>query len=149
MSQPNPKTTPLPGSNLPHTVFLAIIQPPDGQPLEVLCSYQPHVGGSATAAESLALDLVNAAHKRGAQVAPASSEGRPNPMLLANLARAMLHPEELGWAVTPEVRDMARLALGRRPVETALRGVSAAGHPVMQASRVIGTTSNALCSGAA
>lgn len=42
----------------------------------------------------------------------------PNPAELKEFVLAFLNPEDLGYAVTPGVRDRARIALGMRPVES-------------------------------
>lgn len=51
-------------------VYLAVSVNPHTQVLQVSCSFVPAPGAPATVAEALALDLVNAAHKRGATVVP-------------------------------------------------------------------------------
>lgn len=95
------------------------------QALEVRCSFVPAPGRQAGIAEALALDLINAAHKRGVEVVPpavcsAQPNGQPDPLLLLDLANALLTPEDLGYCATPEIRDRARIAIGLRPVETGL-----------------------------
>ncbi len=48
---------------------------------------------------------------------------------LQQLAEDLLHPEELGWAATPEIRDRARQALGMNACETAAAQVASYGAP--------------------
>ena len=48
---------------------------------------------------------------------------------LQALAEDLIHPEQFGWAVTPEIRDRARQALGMRACETAAVQVASYGAP--------------------
>lgn len=48
---------------------------------------------------------------------------------LQQLAEDLIHPEQFGWAVTPEIRDRARLALGMKACETAAVQVASYGVP--------------------
>jgi len=47
-----------------------------------------------------------------------------NAQLMQELVDAILDPERLGFAVTPEVRDRARLCIGLAPVEGVAKVVS-------------------------
>ena len=53
----------------------------------------------------------------------------PNPGALVQLAKDILDPEQFGWAVTAEVRDSARRALGIKTRETAAAQVASYGEP--------------------
>ena len=70
---------------------------------------QPAVGKALTGPDMMALELMNTALRAGCMVYfdPAS-------VPLVCLAMDLLHPEALGHAVTPEVRQRARDALGER-----------------------------------
>lgn len=52
--------------------------------------------------------------------------GTPCATLAGQLLEDLLSPEALGWAVTGEVRDRARLCLRMKPVESHLVQVDAA-----------------------
>lgn len=84
----------------------------------------PAVGSAAGAAvarvRQMAWDLQAAAVLRGATVGVRAQGGVVNPVLLVGLANAVLDREQFGCAVTGEVRDFARLALGLKPVESHL-----------------------------
>lgn len=110
-------------------VYLTLFVNPHTHVLQVACSFWPAPGQPAGVAEAMALDLVNAAHKRGATVVPpavcpAQPNGQPDPLLLLDLANALLNPEELGYCANPEIRDRARIAIGLRPAETGLHRTS-------------------------
>lgn len=83
-------------------------------------------GGSAAGCEHMdavrrmAWDVMAAARIRGARVGGLVEADRVNPVLLVALAQAVLDPEVFGHAVTNEVRDMARMALGGRARESGL-----------------------------
>ena len=72
----------------------------------------PAVGQPLTPATALALDLLRLCKAQASDV-------RYGPQTIAALAlaRDLLNPEVLGHAVTPEVRDRARVALGIPPCE--------------------------------
>lgn len=69
---------------------------------------KPTVGRSVTPAEALAMEILGTAFKRGAHVVYDASE-----VPLVALALDLLHVEQFGLAVTQEVRDRAKRALGR------------------------------------
>ena len=46
---------------------------------------------------------------------------------LQQLAEDLIHPEQFGWSVTPEIRDRARVALGMKACETAAARVASYG----------------------
>lgn len=72
------------------------------------------------AVHAMAWDLVAFAAIKGCRVDGVAAPERINPVLLVGLANALLDPEALGYVVNGEVRDMARLALGKKPVESYL-----------------------------
>lgn len=96
------------------TVHLTLTDLPSGQ-VAVHSSFEPHVGAPATPAQGLSLDLCSAAAHAGHSVL--NSE-RYAPLLA--FVNRLLEPEGFGFAVTAEVRDSARLALGMRAVESHL-----------------------------
>lgn len=73
----------------------------------------PRIGASCSQAQGLAMELLTASTRRGAHVVY-DTEHSPAVALLHDL----LSPEGLGFAVTAEVRDRAREALGRKRVES-------------------------------
>lgn len=79
----------------------------------------PAVGRGVTPAEALAMELLGTAFRRGAHVV---YDKHQVPAIA--LALELLDPEGLGFAVTAEVRDRARVALGRKAVERqAMEGI--------------------------
>lgn len=72
----------------------------------------PAVGRGVTPAEAIAMELLGTAFKRGGHVV---YDKHQVPAIA--LALELLNPEGLGFAVTSEVRDRAREALGRKAVE--------------------------------
>lgn len=104
-------------------VYLTIAANDQGG-VDVACS-DPALGGGPlggcpemTRVRNMAWDVMAAARLRGARVGGQVQADRVNPVLLIGLANALLEPEQFGHAVTREVRDMARMALGRDPIES-------------------------------
>jgi len=93
------------------TVHLTLSDLPSGR-VGVHSSFEPHVGAPVTPAQGLSLDLCSVAAHAGHSVL-ASERGTP---LLA-FVNSLLDPEGFGYAVTAEVRDGARVALGMPAVE--------------------------------
>lgn len=79
--------------------------------------YAPAVGRSLTAAEALAMDLLRTCQHQADQVSYLDKSA--NIAALRHTLQRLLDPEDLGHAATPEIRDMARVALGRPATETA------------------------------
>lgn len=101
------------------TVHLTITDLSSGQ-VNVHSSFEPHVGASTTPAQGLSLDLCSAAAHAGHSVV--NSE-RYAPLL--SFTRRLLDPEDLGHAVTTEVRNAARDALSGSRVGAVTGGVTA------------------------
>lgn len=101
------------------TVQIMLTDLPNGQ-VNVRSTFGPHVGQSTSPAESLSLDMCSLARHGGH---PVSHDRKATAAL--SLVEQLLHPEELGYAVTREVRDRARRVLGipecegARPHDTA------------------------------
>lgn len=76
----------------------------------------PCIGQPRTPAESLAMDLLRLCKAQASSV----QYGNLSATLAGELLKDLLHPEELGHAVTPEVRDRARICLGMPAVESHL-----------------------------
>lgn len=76
----------------------------------------PCIGQPRTPAEALAMDLLRTCIARADSV----QYGTLSATLAGELLKDLLHPEELGHAVTPEVRDRARICLGMAAVESHL-----------------------------
>ena len=70
---------------------------------------RPAVGKALSPPDIMALELMTAALRAGCAV-----HYDPASVPLVSLAMDLLHPEALGHAVTPEVRQRARDALGER-----------------------------------
>lgn len=110
-----------------HTpAYLALSVNAHTHALEVRCSFVPAPGKQAGVAEAMALDLVNAAHKRGATVVPPGCTGQLNAHWAFFLASALLNPEELGHSATPEMRGLARMAMGMSAAESGPYRITAA-----------------------
>lgn len=88
----------------PQTVRLTLRDLP-GERVAITSTFAPMLGASASPAQALAMDIANQGRKRGHQVHHADADP------LAAFVARLLHPDELGWAVTGEVRDHARWAL--------------------------------------
>ncbi|MBO9647387.1 MAG: hypothetical protein J7605_02670 [Variovorax sp.] len=72
----------------------------------------PTVGTAVSPAQAIAMELLGIAFKRGCFVV---YDAKRVPAIA--LALELLDPEGLGFAVTPEVRDRARVVLGRPGAE--------------------------------
>lgn len=81
---------------------------------------RPALGRALSPAQALAMDLLRTC-ERQAQEVRYGAEHVP----LVQLATRLLHPEDLGFAATPQMRDAARQALGLPATET-IRRVRAA-----------------------
>jgi len=75
-------------------------------------SARPAIGRALSPAESLALDLLRTCQAQAREVRYGAEQ-----VPLRALADALLDPEALGHAATPEIRDRARLAKGGQAVE--------------------------------
>lgn len=87
--------------------------PPPGAVVAV-----PGSGFAKASVHTMAWDVLAFAALKGCRVGGNVAANRVNPVLLIALAQALLDPEQLGLAVTAEVRDMARLALGKPAAES-------------------------------
>mgnify|MGYP003576761024 FL=1 len=94
------------------TINITLIDRPDGTVRVCTDGSPPLVGQGVSHSQALAMELLGTAFKRGAEVVYDAHQG---PAIA--LALELLDPEGLGFAVTSEVRDRAREALGRRAVE--------------------------------
>lgn len=123
-----------------NTLYLTLTASPTGQ-VDIACSEarlaavplqeQPGSGFAQASVHTMAWDLLAFASIKGCRVGGDVCATRVNPVRLIALANAVLDPEQLGFAVTGEVRDMARLALGMPAVESPLSpGWVAIGKPV-------------------
>lgn len=115
-----------------NTMYMTLTASSDGK-VDVACS-DPRMAhqtesmkggetpsGFANAAlHTMTWDLLAFATIKGCRVGGNVQADRVSPILLIALANAVLDPEQLGFAVTGEVRDMARLALGKPAVESHL-----------------------------
>lgn len=90
--------------------------PPSGAVVAV-----PGSGFAKASVHTMAWDVLAFAALKGCRVGDNVAANRVNPALLIALAQALLDPEQLGLAVTAEVRDMARMALGKPVVEGHLK----------------------------
>lgn len=104
------------------TIYLTLAVNPDGG-VDIAAS-DPTLAGARVGdcqhmdtLRRMAWDVMAAARIRGARVGGEVVAPRANPVLLLSLAKALLDPEAFGHAVTAEVRDMARLALGGKATE--------------------------------
>jgi len=78
---------------------------------------QPAIGRPLTPAQGLAMELLGTAFKRGATVVY-----DPEQVPTVALALDLLHVEGLAHAVTFEIRNRARVALGRDRIDRAPAG---------------------------
>lgn len=101
------------------SITITITDLPGGSGASVATdSERPAVGRMCTPAQALAMDLLRTCGNQAKDV-----RYGPDAVPLVDLANALLDPERLGHAATPEIRDRARLALGRNAVEAKpLRG---------------------------
>lgn len=108
------------------TLYLTFTVGPTGQ-VDIACS-MPQLASVAekTGLHAMVWDVLAFAALKGCRVGGHVAPGRVNPVLLVGLARAALDPEQFGFAVSAEVRDAARRALGLPAVEVAPRAVSVA-----------------------
>lgn len=90
-----------------HTVQLTLTDTPTGR-VNVRSSFEPAIGRSTSPAQALSMDMCRQATHVGHSVTHSEAHAP-----LVAFARRLLDPEDLGYAVTPEVRDRAREALGR------------------------------------
>lgn len=77
---------------------------------------KPAIGQTVTPAESLAMDLLRVCAHQATQTN--HLQATADVMLMRTALRRLLDPEDLGHAATAEIRDLARVALGKSPVET-------------------------------
>ena len=101
----------LPGVQMA-SITITLIDRPDGTVSVCTDGSPPLVGQGVSHSQALAMELLGTAFKRGAEVV---YDAHQVPAIA--LALELLDPEGLGFAVNREVRDRARLALGRKPVE--------------------------------
>lgn len=95
------------------TITITISDTPDRRgALVVTDGEPPAIGRALSQAEALAMDLLRTCRNQAREV----RYGADHVPLVA-LAKDLCDPEGLGYAVTPEVRDRARLARGMTPVE--------------------------------
>lgn len=81
-------------------------------PVSITSSHKPRVGEVLSPAQAAALEIINRTRRDWGV-----ERHYPTMHPCEALARAMLDPEDLGHACTPELRDRARVALGGVPVE--------------------------------
>jgi hypothetical protein len=99
------------------TVTIVLTDLPQGKGVAVQTdSGAPCIGQQRTPAEALAMDLLRTCKAQASSV----QYGTLSATLAGELLNDLLHPEELGHAVTPEVRDRARICLGMPAVESHL-----------------------------
>lgn len=95
-------------------VTFALIDTPDGR-VAVHSSYRPLAGQACSPAESAALEIMNRTRREwGLEPQTWNRAVAETP---ETLCRALLDPEDLGHAVTAEVRRRAGVAMGLIPVE--------------------------------
>jgi len=80
----------------------------------------PCAGRPCTPAEALAMDLLRLCRHEAMRIEYASDALSSTNQLL----RDLLDPEELGHAVTPEVRERVRICLGMGSAQSHLAGLS-------------------------
>lgn len=102
-------------------VDIACSEPRLVLPLRGAVPDKPGSGFAKASVHTMAWDMLAFAALKGCRVGGNVAANRVNPVLLIGLAQALLDPEQLGHAVTAEVRDMARLALGKPAVEGHLK----------------------------
>jgi hypothetical protein len=88
----------------------------------------PRVGSRMTPAESMAMDMLRLCKSQGviAQYGADANGAFARESLAIELLRDLLHPEQLGHAVTAEVRARARACLGIPACETTASAASKA-----------------------
>jgi hypothetical protein len=101
------------------TITITLIDCPDGHVSVRTDADRPMIGKGITPGQALAMELLGTAFKRGGEVVY-----DPTQVPAIALALELLDPEGLGHAVTRELRDRARRALGRDRIDrTPLGGV--------------------------
>lgn len=86
-----------------HTpAYLALSVNAHTHALEVRCSFVPAPGKQAGVAEAMALDLVNAAHKRGATVVPPGALASSTPIGRSSLQAPYSTPKNSATAPPPK-----------------------------------------------
>lgn len=116
-----------------NTLYMTLTASPTGA-VDIACSEprlvlplrgdvldKPGSGFAKASVHTMAWDMLAFAALKGCRVGGNVAANRVNPVLLIALAQALLDPEQLGLAVTAEVRDMARMALGKPVVEGHLK----------------------------
>jgi hypothetical protein len=93
-------------------ITITLIDLPDGTVRVCTDGSPPLVGQGLCHSQALAMELLGTAFKRRAEVVY-----DPHQVPAIALALELLDPEGLGFAVNKEIRDRARLALGRKAVE--------------------------------
>lgn len=97
------------------SITITITDAPAGRGAVVVTDGDPPaIGRTLTPAQALAMDLLRTCKSQAMDV-----RYGPDQVPLVKLANDLLNPEALGFAVTAEVRDRVREALGRRAVEGA------------------------------
>ena len=91
------------------TITITITDQADYRVQVITHADKPAVGRPLTPAEAVGLDLLATCIRAGAQV---DYDAKQIP--LVSLALELLHPEGFGFAVTQEVRNAAKQALGPR-----------------------------------
>lgn len=96
------------------SITITIIDLPDGRGATVVTDGdRPAVGRTLTPAQALAMDLLRTCNSQAKDVRFGADH-----VPLVDFAQSCLDPERLGHSATGLVRDGARRALGRNPVET-------------------------------
>ena len=91
---------------------------PQGQGAEVMTDADaPCIGQTRTPAESLAMHVLRMSKAQAIR----TQYGTPCATLTGQLLDDLLHPEALGLAVTPEMRDRARACLNMQTCESTRR----------------------------
>lgn len=98
------------------SITITLTDRPDGTVRVCTDGSPPLIGQGISHSQALAMELLGTAFRRQAEVV---YDAHQVPAIA--LAREMLNPEGLGFAVTPEVRDRARDVLGMPRVETVQR----------------------------
>lgn len=94
-------------------ITLTICDTPGGRAAVVLTDGErPAIGRTLTPAQALAMDLLRACGNQAGAVHYGEDK-----VPLVDFAYSFLSPERFGLAVTAEIRDAARVALGRNAVE--------------------------------
>ncbi|MBB1601255.1 hypothetical protein [Variovorax sp. UMC13] len=102
------------------SITITIVDLPHGHVSVRTDADRPIVGVGITLAQGLAMELLGTAFKRGAEVIYDPAE-----VPLVALALDLLHVEQFGLAVTQEIRDRAKRALGREVlIRSAMDGVN-------------------------